>query len=195
MSAAKKFASQADLQEKKVSFDKLSDRAYAYTAEGDPNTGVIVGDDAVMLIDTRATPSMAENVIRHVRSVTEKPIKYVLLSHYHAVRVMGASAYKADYVIASQGTYELIVERGIALVLCSITPVCEVVATVGERRLTCFKATGIVRNPLGLQCFHREERHHRMFISWHIAEGDPLAVRRPTDKRDRSPTPRHSGGH
>ena len=32
----KQFASQADLVEKKVSFDKLSDHAYAYTAEGDP---------------------------------------------------------------------------------------------------------------------------------------------------------------
>ena len=35
----RKFASQADLAEKTVSFDKLSDHAYAYTAEGDPNTG------------------------------------------------------------------------------------------------------------------------------------------------------------
>jgi glyoxylase-like metal-dependent hydrolase (beta-lactamase superfamily II) len=110
--AAKAFASQADLAEKKESFVKLADNAYCLTAEGDPNTGVIIGDDAVMVIDTRATPSMAEDVIRHVRAVTPKPIKYVLLSHYHAVRVMGASAYKADYVIASQGTLDLIKERG-----------------------------------------------------------------------------------
>jgi hypothetical protein len=33
-------------KQKKVSFEKLSDNAYAYTAEGDPNTGVIIGDDA-----------------------------------------------------------------------------------------------------------------------------------------------------
>jgi glyoxylase-like metal-dependent hydrolase (beta-lactamase superfamily II) len=109
---AKAFASQADLADKEESFVQLSDHAYCLTAEGDPNTGVIVGDDAVMVIDTRATPAMAEDVIRHVRSITEKPIRYVLLSHYHAVRVMGAAAYKADYVIASQGTYELIRERG-----------------------------------------------------------------------------------
>ncbi|MBS0300544.1 MAG: MBL fold metallo-hydrolase, partial [Proteobacteria bacterium] len=31
----KKFASQADLEEKKISWDKLSSNAYAYTAEGD----------------------------------------------------------------------------------------------------------------------------------------------------------------
>jgi glyoxylase-like metal-dependent hydrolase (beta-lactamase superfamily II) len=109
---AKVFASQADLAEKQEKFIKLADNAYCLTAEGDPNTGVIIGDDGVMVIDTRATPVMAEDVIRHVRGVTEKPIRYVLLSHYHAVRVMGASAYKAQHVIASQGTYELIQERG-----------------------------------------------------------------------------------
>ncbi|MBM3361804.1 MAG: MBL fold metallo-hydrolase [Betaproteobacteria bacterium] len=108
----KTFASAADLEEKKVSFDQLSDHAYAYTAEGDPNTGIIVGDDAVMVIDTQATPAMAQDVIRHIRQVTDKPIKYVLLSHYHAVRVLGASAYQPEQIIASQDTYDLIVERG-----------------------------------------------------------------------------------
>jgi glyoxylase-like metal-dependent hydrolase (beta-lactamase superfamily II) len=109
---AKAFASQADLAEKKERFVQLAENAYCLTAEGDPNTGVIIGDDGVMVIDTRATPAMAEDVIRHVRAVTEKPIRYVLLSHYHAVRVMGASAYKAQYIIASQGTLDLIKERG-----------------------------------------------------------------------------------
>ena len=108
----KTFASQADLVEKKVSFDKLSDHAYAYTAEGDPNTGVVVGDDAVMVIDTQATPVMAQDVIRRIREVTDKPIRYVVLSHYHAVRVLGASGYAPDHVIASRDTYDLIVERG-----------------------------------------------------------------------------------
>jgi hypothetical protein len=59
----KKFASHADLEQKKVSFDKLSDNAYAYTAEGDPNTGVIIGEDAVMIIDATATPVMAGRVV------------------------------------------------------------------------------------------------------------------------------------
>ena len=112
MSTQKKFASQADLDVKEVSFDKLSDNAYAYTAEGDPNTGIIVGDDCVMVIDTQATPIMAQDVIRHIRTVTDKPIKYVVLSHYHAVRVLGASAYQPEQIIASHDTYDLIVERG-----------------------------------------------------------------------------------
>jgi len=106
------FASQADLQAKKISFTRLSRNCYAFTAEGDPNTGVIVGDDGVMVIDAQATPLMAREVIRRIRKVTKKPIRYVTLSHYHAVRVLGASAYKADQVIASQRTLGLIRERG-----------------------------------------------------------------------------------
>jgi glyoxylase-like metal-dependent hydrolase (beta-lactamase superfamily II) len=109
---SKAFASQADLADKKVTFTKLSDNAYAYTAEGDPNTGVVVGDDCAMVIDTQATPVMAADVIRHIRTVTDKPIKYVVMSHYHAVRVLGASAYGASEVIASEDTRDLIVERG-----------------------------------------------------------------------------------
>jgi glyoxylase-like metal-dependent hydrolase (beta-lactamase superfamily II) len=108
----KAFASQADLEVKKVSFTKLSDNAYAYTAEGDPNTGIIIGDDAVMVIDTQATPVMAQDVIRHIRTVTDKPIQYVVLSHYHAVRVLGASGYAPEHIIASRDTYDLILERG-----------------------------------------------------------------------------------
>jgi glyoxylase-like metal-dependent hydrolase (beta-lactamase superfamily II) len=108
----KKFASQADLEAKQVSFDKLSEHAYAYTAEGDPNTGVVIGDDAVMVIDTQATPVMAQDVIARVRAVTDKPIKYVVLTHYHAVRVLGASGYRPEHIIASRDTCELIAERG-----------------------------------------------------------------------------------
>lgn len=111
----KKFASHGDLEEKQVSWDKLSDNAYAYTAEGDPNTGVIIGDNAVMIIDATATPVAAQGVIQKIREITDKPIKYVVLTHYHAVRVLGASGYADDgleQIIASHDTYDLIVERG-----------------------------------------------------------------------------------
>lgn len=109
---AKGFASTNDLEEKVVSFTQLGEGLYAFTAQGDPNTGVIIGDDGVMVIDAQATPKMASSVIGHIRRVTDKPIKYVVLSHYHAVRVLGASAYGAEQVIASDATRGLIVERG-----------------------------------------------------------------------------------
>jgi glyoxylase-like metal-dependent hydrolase (beta-lactamase superfamily II) len=108
----KAFASHADTEEKKVTFEQLSEHAWAYTAEGDPNTGIVIGDDAVLVADTQATPAMAADVIRRIREVTDKPIKYVVLTHYHAVRVLGASAYQPQQILASQDTYDLIVERG-----------------------------------------------------------------------------------
>ena len=112
MTAQKKFASQADLEEKKITFERLSEHCWAYTAEGDPNTGIVIGDNAVLVADTQATPVMAQDVIRRIRTVSDKPIKYVVLTHYHAVRVLGASAYGAQEVIASADTRDLIVERG-----------------------------------------------------------------------------------
>jgi len=112
MTEQKQFASQADLEEKEVTFSRLSEHAWAYTAEGDPNTGIVVGDDAVLVADTQATPAMAQDVLRRIREVTDKPVKYVVLTHYHAVRVLGASAYAPQEIIASRDTYDLIVERG-----------------------------------------------------------------------------------
>src|SRR5215207_3768184 len=112
---SKAFASQADLADKKITFEQLSPHCWAYTAEGDPNSGVIIGDRFIMVSDATATPAMARDLIARIRTVSGKPIKYVLLTHYHAVRVLGASAYAAEgatEIIASQGTYDLIVERG-----------------------------------------------------------------------------------
>ena len=109
---AKGFASTTDMAEKKITFSEIGTDLYAFTAEGDPNSAVIVGDDGCIVFDAQATPAMANKVIERVRTVTDKPIKYVVLSHYHAVRVLGASAYKAQAVIASQETYRLVEERG-----------------------------------------------------------------------------------
>jgi glyoxylase-like metal-dependent hydrolase (beta-lactamase superfamily II) len=106
------FASTGDTTEKTVAFDEIGPGLYAYTAEGDPNSGIVVGDDAVMVIDAQATPVMALDVIARVRQVTDKPIKYVLLTHYHAVRVLGASGYQDAEILASDTTRKLIAERG-----------------------------------------------------------------------------------
>src|SRR4030088_368787 len=111
-SAAKGFASTTDMAEKKITFSEIGTDLYAFTAEGDPNSAVIVGDDGCLVFDAQATPAAANRGIERVRGDNEKPIKYVVLSHYHAVRVLGASAYKAQAVIASQETWRLVEERG-----------------------------------------------------------------------------------
>jgi glyoxylase-like metal-dependent hydrolase (beta-lactamase superfamily II) len=109
---AKGFASTGDLAEKKITFSEIGRDLYAFTAEGDPNSAVVVGEDGCLVFDAQATPAMASKVIERVRTVTDKPIKYVVLSHYHAVRVLGASAYRAEAIVASEETRRLIAERG-----------------------------------------------------------------------------------
>src|SRR4051794_8974528 len=106
------FARSNDLTEKEVSFDELGPGLFGWTAEGDPNSGIVIGDGSVMVVDAQATPKMAADVIAKVRSVTDKPIRHVVLSHYHAVRVLGASGYPGAEIIASDVTRDLIVERG-----------------------------------------------------------------------------------
>ena len=109
---AKAFASQSDMSEKKISFTEIGEGLYAFTAEGDPNSGVIIGDDCVMIVEAQATPRLANKVIECVRSVTDKPISHVVLTHYHAVRVLGASAFNADQIIMSDMARAMVVERG-----------------------------------------------------------------------------------
>ena len=108
----KAFASQGDLGAKTISFTEVGRDLWAFTAEGDPNSGVIIGDDAVMVVEAQATPRLAEMVIDRIRSVTDKPITHLVLTHYHAVRVLGASSYKAGQVIMSDTARAMVVERG-----------------------------------------------------------------------------------
>jgi glyoxylase-like metal-dependent hydrolase (beta-lactamase superfamily II) len=106
------FASTNDLSEKQVSFDELGPGLYAYTAEGDPNSGVIVGPDGVVVVDAQATPAMAAEVQARIATVTGRKVDRIVLTHYHAVRVLGASGYPAHSIICSDVTRDMIVERG-----------------------------------------------------------------------------------
>jgi hypothetical protein len=56
---AKAFASQGDLSEKKTSFTQIGDGLYAFTAEGDPNSGITISDGSVMVAEAQATPRRA----------------------------------------------------------------------------------------------------------------------------------------
>ncbi len=92
--------------------EELADGVYALITGGDPNTGFIVGERGVVVVDARATPALARETVANIRRVTDKPIRYLVLTHYHAVRVMGASGIGAEHIIAHQGTRLLIDERG-----------------------------------------------------------------------------------
>lgn len=106
------FASAADNAQQTPQLVELATNVYGYISDFDPNSGFVVGPDYVVAIDTRATPALAREMLAAIRSVTDKPVRYVFLSHYHAVRVMGASAFDGAALIASQATLDLIRERG-----------------------------------------------------------------------------------
>jgi glyoxylase-like metal-dependent hydrolase (beta-lactamase superfamily II) len=108
----KPFASSADLAEKTATLEELARGVYAYTAQGDPNVGCIVGTDAVLAIEARATPFMAQQWIDVIRGLTDLPFGDLVLTHYHAVRVLGAAAFSARRIVAHRTTAEWIEERG-----------------------------------------------------------------------------------
>jgi glyoxylase-like metal-dependent hydrolase (beta-lactamase superfamily II) len=97
-----------------VSFTRLGEGLYAYTAEGDPNTGVIIGDDGVMIVDAQATPAMAAGCDRQsphghrqadpLRAAQPLPCR---------ARARRLGLRDAHAIIASDATRgKLIVERG-----------------------------------------------------------------------------------
>ena len=109
---SKPFASSADLDEKTETLEVLDNGVYALTAEGDTNVGAIEGEDFIVAIEARATPAAARKWLAQLREHTDKPVKYLILTHYHAVRVLGASAFEAETIITSDTTRRLIEERG-----------------------------------------------------------------------------------
>jgi glyoxylase-like metal-dependent hydrolase (beta-lactamase superfamily II) len=110
--ATKPFASSADLTPKDERFVELADGVYALTAEGDPNVGAIEGEDFLVCIEARATPTAARRWLDRLRERTDKPVRHLVLTHYHAVRTLGASAFDANGIIAHENTRALIAERG-----------------------------------------------------------------------------------
>ncbi|RDI22835.1 MBL fold metallo-hydrolase [Pseudacidovorax intermedius] len=107
------FASASDTREQKPRLTLLAPDVYGYISDFDPNCGFVVAEDQVVLIDTRPTPRMARDFLAAIRSVTDKPVRTIVLTHYHAVRVMGASAFdEVQAIIASQGTLDWIRTRG-----------------------------------------------------------------------------------
>ncbi|GLZ79137.1 MBL fold metallo-hydrolase [Actinorhabdospora filicis] len=106
------FASSADLAEKTETFAELAEGVYALTAEGDPNVGAIEGEDFLVCFEARATPVMAGRWLERLRERTGKPVRYLVLSHYHAVRTLGAAAFGAQEIVAHERTRFLIGERG-----------------------------------------------------------------------------------
>ena len=109
---SKPFASTGDTTEQRSTLEELAPGVYAFTAQGDPNVGAVIGPESVLCVDARATPTAAGEWLDALRQVTDKPVEWLVLTHYHAVRVLGASSFDARHIVAHSGTHAWIQERG-----------------------------------------------------------------------------------
>ena len=60
------------------------------------NAGFVVTDEGVVVFDALGTPPLGDALVRAIRSVTDQPIRRVIVSHYHADHFYGLQALKAQ---------------------------------------------------------------------------------------------------
>ncbi|UOD49671.1 MBL fold metallo-hydrolase [Orrella daihaiensis] len=58
------------------------------------NAGVVIAPEGVVVIDALGSPALAERLVVEIRKVTDKPIQYVIITHYHADHVYGLQVFK-----------------------------------------------------------------------------------------------------
>lgn len=59
------------------------------------NAGFVVTEEGVVVVDALGSPALADEMIAEIRRVTDQPVKYVIMTHYHADHVYGLQAFKA----------------------------------------------------------------------------------------------------
>lgn len=59
------------------------------------NAGFVVTPEGVVVIDALGTPALGRELLRSIRSVTDKPVRRVIVTHYHADHFYGLAAFKA----------------------------------------------------------------------------------------------------
>jgi cyclase len=83
------------------------------------NGAFIVGPDGVVVVDTQARPSWARDLIAEIRKVTDKPVRYVINTHWHGDHTNGNQAYAAAFgpnvaFVSQTNTREDLITRGAA---------------------------------------------------------------------------------
>ncbi len=84
-------------------FEQVADGIYYATASGTMNTGanspIIVTDHEAVVIDSETTPAAARALVEDIKAFTDKPIKYVIDTHYHYDHLFGNQIFGVDVQI------------------------------------------------------------------------------------------------
>ncbi|HVY56262.1 MAG TPA: MBL fold metallo-hydrolase [Xanthobacteraceae bacterium] len=92
-----------------VTFREVAPGLYFLFDFASSNSVVLVTDEGVLVIDTRQHPRDAEDLLARIRKITDKPIKWVVNSHFHGDHTYGNSVFKAEgaTIIAQRETARL----------------------------------------------------------------------------------------
>jgi cyclase len=105
----------------KFEFKKIADGVHVAVAapayKVNCNTAIIEDGDGVLIVDTHSKPSAARMIVEHVRTLTSKPVRYVINTHFHWDHWHGNEVYPAAYpdaeIITNQLTREAMVKKGL----------------------------------------------------------------------------------
>ena len=105
----------------KFDIQKVADGVWAAVAapayKVNCNTAIIEDDDGVMVVDTHSKPSAARVIVRRLRELTSKPVRYVVNTHFHWDHWHGNEVYPAAYpgaeIVTNQITREAMVRKGL----------------------------------------------------------------------------------
>ena len=105
----------------KFEFKKIADGVHVAVAapayKVNCNTAIIEDGDGVLIVDTHSKPSAARMIVEHVRTLTSKPVRYVINTHFHWDHWHGNEVYPAAYpnaeIITNQLTREAMVRKGL----------------------------------------------------------------------------------
>lgn len=74
------------------------------------NAGFVVTDDGVIVFDSLGTPSLAVKLVEKIKTVTDQPVKKVIVSHFHADHIYGLQVFEelGAEIIAPYGAQKYI---------------------------------------------------------------------------------------
>jgi len=91
------------IQGKVYTIEKITDGVYYTTSTGPANTGgnhtFIIGDRDVILVDDGTTPLAARALLEDLKKITDKPVRYVINTHFHYDHTDGNSIFGPEVEI------------------------------------------------------------------------------------------------
>ncbi|NBN62656.1 MBL fold metallo-hydrolase [Microvirga tunisiensis] len=95
-----------------VTIAEVGRGCFALSRPGRPTVGVIRAEDSLVLVDAPPSRDDATPLLEALERLSDRPVKHLVLTHYHARRIMGAPALVPGEIIASDLTRRMIDERG-----------------------------------------------------------------------------------